>query len=40
LSLLDRQVIAAGLRLDLTQAAIARFLGRCKSVIGGVRWSV
>ncbi len=33
ISLLDRQVIAAGLRLGMRQAAIARFLGRCKSVI-------
>ncbi len=33
LSLLDRQVIAAGLRLGMAQAAIATFLGRCKSVI-------
>jgi IS30 family transposase len=33
LSLLDRQVIAAGLRLGMTQAVIAEFLGRCKSVI-------
>jgi IS30 family transposase len=33
LSLLDRQLIAMGLRLGMTQAAIAAFLGRCRSVI-------
>ena len=33
LTLLDRQVIAMGLQLRMTQSAIARFLGRCESVI-------
>jgi transposase, IS30 family len=33
LTVLDRQIIAAGLRLGMTQSAIAAFLGRCRSVI-------
>jgi len=33
LTLLDRQLIAMGLQMKMTQSAIARFLGRCKSVI-------
>ena len=33
LSLLDRQVISVGLQLGMTQAAIGKYLGRCKSVI-------
>jgi IS30 family transposase len=33
LTLADRQVIAAGLRWGISQAAIAKSLGRCKSVI-------
>ncbi len=33
LTLVDRRAIAVGLRLGMTQGAIADFLGRCKSVI-------
>ena len=33
LTLLDRELIAMGLQMKMTQSAIAQFLGRCKSVI-------